>query len=285
MTKLLFKWVVGAMMLSALTAGAEPLKVKWYLRGGQEWDGFLFGTQGENFVLLKRPVDANPVGVGINTIIELVFDLDLNDEELGKMFAARDYEGIIIKLEKVIAPFDKYDDIPSNLTKYNAMLMESYYRTRQFEKTIHVAKKVAKDSRDPLLQARSQVYQPLAMIEAGKAAEAEALIASFGWNKNLTDDSPPQQLYIVAKLLQLKKQYSEAMLCVARVIAFHSADAMWMQLSEVLCAEIYVELGLYDSAEEVCKQIDTLYKGSEEYDQAQLLKRKIERLRAGREIR
>ena len=125
------------------------------------------------------------------------------------------------------------------------------------------------------------MYHVLALIDGGKAAEAEAQIAGYGWDVELSNDAAPEKLYITAKLKVLNKQYSEAMEHVAKVIAFNSQDPDWMRPAEMLCAEVYTMLGLYDSAEEVCRQIEFLYKDSPEFDKAQQLKLEIKRLRAG----
>jgi len=280
MNKAILKLALIATLLTTSSLWAKPLKVQWRLRGGATWTGDLHGRSGENFILLQRPgKDLKPVGVGVNTIIELKFKVNVDAKDLGDLMEEKEFALVSAKLEPALKPFVEYDDIPSNLTPYNVMLMEAYYRTGDFDKTLAVAKRVAKDDRDPELQARSKVYQILAMIDAGKVAEAESLIRSFGWDKNLTEVTSPEQLYIMAKFMTLKKDYSEAMLYVARVIAFNSSNMDWMKPSELLCAEIYTEMGLYDSAEEICGQIEELYKGSVEYDQAKVLKQKIEKLR------
>lgn len=279
MNKTILRMAIAGVLLAAGTLKAETMDVEWVLRGGLSWKGQLSGRDGE-FVQLKRPQDAKAVGVGVSTIKEITFEVDLDDEEVEKLMKERKFGRVISKLERALKPFAEYSDIPSNLTPYNAMLMEAYYRTQEYDKTLIVAKGVASDDRDPELQEKSRMYQVLALIDGGKAGEAEALIAKFGWDKNVADDAPPEKLYIAAKLLALKKQYSEAMLYVAKVIAFNSQDLDWMQPAEMLCAEIYTELGLYDSAEEVCRQIELLYKDSTEFDQAAELRVRIDKLRA-----
>ena len=88
----------------------------------------------------------------------------------------------------------------------------------------------------------------------------------------------------------LKKEYSDAIELVAKVVAFHSQDPDWMQPAEMLCAEIYTELGasnpdMYDSAEEVCRQILMLYPNTPEFDKAKQLSIRIEKLRAEQELK
>ncbi len=278
MNKTTLKLAIAGILLTTGMAGAEPLDVKWLLRGGLSRKGQLFGRDGD-WIKLKRPEDLKPVRVGANTIKELIFEIDLDVEKVSKMMKNREFEQVVATLEKAIEPFVEYSDIPSNLTKYNALLMELYYRTAQYDKSLAISSKIVKDDRNPELQEKSRVYQALALIDSGKPSEAEALLAKYGWDQELSNDASPRNLYIAAKLMALKKQYSEAMLLVAKVIAFNSSDLEWMQPAEMLCAEIYTELGLYDSAAEVCRQIDVLYKNSPEFDQAQQLKLKIEKLR------
>ena len=190
------------------------------------------------------------------------------------------YDVVIKALTSAIKPYTVYADIPSNLTKYNVVLMELYYRTKQYDDSLRMATEIAADDRDPILQKKSRIYQVLSLIDGGKSAEAQALLKKYGWDRDLSAESAPEQLYLSAKLKALNKEYSQAMELVAKVIAFNSQDLEWMQPAEMLCAELYTELGMLDSADEVCRQISLLYRNTEEFDKAEQLKIKIETLRA-----
>ncbi len=279
MSKIILRMVVAGVLFVAGMAEAKTMKVEWLLRSGVARKGELHGRDGD-WIILKRPQDQKPVRVGASTITKLAFKVDLDLERASGMLQDLEYEQVIDSLEKALKPFAKYSDIPSNLTKYNFLLMEAYYRTGQYDKTLTLAKGISEDDRDPALQEKSRVFYALSLIDGKKLAEAEALVAKFGWNEDLSSEAPPVNLYISAKLLAAKKQYGEAMQLVARVIAFNSQDPNWMQPSEMLCAEIYTELGLYDSGEEVCREIELLYRNSPEFDKAVGLRIKIEELRA-----
>ena len=210
--------------------------------------------------------------------------MKIDQEKLNEWNQNREYERIISALDRAMAPFSEYSDIPSNLSRYNALLMELYYKTKNYDKTLEFADRLAADDRDPELQEKSRIYQALALIDAERPEDAEKLLTKYGWDKDLSNDAAPEKLYITAKLLTLKKQYADAMELVAQVIAFNSQDPNWMQPAELLCAEIYMELGMYDSAEEVIRQISLLYKNTNEDDLAQQLKIQIETLRAEKEL-
>ncbi len=279
MNKVFLAGLLSGIFLMVGIAEAQPITVELKMGAKRSWRGQVISRDGE-WIEFKIDNSPKPMRIGVEKVTELIFEVEIDTEKISKKLENREYDGVIAMLGRAIKPFAEYDDIPSNLTKYNALLMELYYRTWEYDKSLLISSKIAKDSRNPALQKKSRMYQVLALIDGGKVAEAEAFISEYGWDQNLADDTSPEKLYIAAKLLALKKQYSEAMLCVAKVIAFNSQDPDWMQPAEILCAEIYTELGLYDSAEEVCRQIELFYRDSPEFDAAVKLRVRIKKLRA-----
>jgi len=270
--------VIGISLLAGL-AKAEPINAELKMGAKRSWKGQIISRDGD-WVEFKATGTPKPVRFPAEKITELVFEVSLNTDKISQKMKNREYNGIIILLDKAIKPFAEYSDVPSNLTKYNVLLMELYYRTRQYDKSLAISSKIVGDDRNPALQKKSRMYQVLALLDSGKVDEAETLVAQYGWDQKDSEDTSPEKLYICAKLLASKKEFSEAMQCVAKVIAFNSQDPNWMQPAELLCAEIYTELGLYDSAEEVCSQIELFYKDSPEFDAVIKLRIKIEKLRA-----
>ena len=274
-----FKSIVVGILLAGGLAEAKPLPVELIMPGGRSWKGKIVGRDGE-WIEFATAKSTKPIRIGVSTIQELRFKVNIDAEKISEMKRNREFDQIIVGLQKSIKPFSEYSDIPSNLTKYNALLMELYFLTQQYDESLAISSRIAKDDRDSELQEKARMYQALALIDAGRSAEAEKLLSEYGWDGELSADAAPDQLYITAKLMTLNEEYSKAMELVAKVIAFNSQDPDWMQPSEMLCAEIYTELGMYDSAEEVCREILMLYKNTPEYDKAGLLKIRIEKLRA-----
>ena len=194
----------------------------------------------------------------------------------------REYpNGLISNLNQVLAPFKDYQDIPSNLTRYRALLMELYFLTKEYDQALAYASQLASDGGDDLaLIENAQTYQALSLIESGRSDEAQVLMDQLGWLGDLRADSNPKQLYLGAKLMSVKGEYNQAMELIAYVIAFNSQDTEWMQPAELLCAEIYMKLGMLDSTEEVIRQISLLYPNTAEYDASVILKEKLVELRA-----
>jgi tetratricopeptide (TPR) repeat protein len=283
MKKALWVFALAGIMLAEGVAQSSQIKAELIMPGGRSWKGTIVGRDGD-WLEFSTGRSARPIRMGINTIEELNFDVEVDAEKLAEMKKNREFDRIIASLERTLKPFAEFSDVPSNLTKYNTLLMELHYKVRAYDKSLAISSKIAEDDRDPVLQEKARIYQALALIDGGQSDAAEALLSKYGWDKDVSDEAPPEKLYITAKLMVLKEQYNRAMELVAKVIAFNSQDPDWMQPSELLCAEVYTELGMYDSAEEVCREIGIFYKDSVESDKAMELKEKIERLRAEREL-
>jgi len=274
--------IAGILLLGSVVHAA-PLKAELVMGNGRSWKGQIIRRDGD-WIEFSTGSAGRPIRVGAGKIKELNFEVQLNAEKISEMLGNREFERVIDTLAKSTDPFAEYSDIPSNLTKYNALMMELYYHMGQYDKSLAISEKIAGDARNPKLQAKAGVYQTLALIDSGHPDEARALLSKHGWDHDSSAKASPEELYIKAKLMVQRGEYSKAMELVARVIAFNSHDPEWIQPAEMLCAEIYTELGLYDSADEVCRQILILYKNTQEFDKAKQLKVKIEKLRAKQKL-
>ncbi|MEI6891114.1 MAG: tetratricopeptide repeat protein [Pontiella sp.] len=283
MNKSILCLALSSMVMLGSVSEAESIKATLIMSGDRSWEGTILGRDGD-WIEFSTGRSPKPIRLGASTIKELVFDVKIDQDELNEMNQNREYERIISALDRAMEPFTAYSDIPSNLSRYNSLLMELHYKTKNYDEALEFATLLAADDRDPALQEKGRIYQALTLIDAERPDDAEKLLTKYGWNEGLSNDAAPEKLYITAKLLMLKKQYAEAMELVAKVIAFNSQDPDWMQPAELLCAEIYTELGMFDSAEEVIRQISLLYKNTNEDDLAQQLKIRIEKLRAEQEL-
>jgi tetratricopeptide (TPR) repeat protein len=279
MNKTLLLSIIACALLVGDAGFAKPLSAELVMSGDRVWEGKILSRDGK-WIEFVRGTSTRPIRVGVSTIESLNFDVDVDEDKISELMAQRKFEKVIDIVNAMLEPFAVYKDIPSNLTRYEAALMELYYYAKQYEKSLAVADRIVGDDRDPALQMKARIYQTLASIDSGDVDTAEALMVKYGWNQESTRDTAPEKLYIKAKLMMLKGEYRQALLEAAKVVVFHSQDPDWMQPSELLCAELYSALGMYDSAEEVCRQILLMYRNTPEFDEAQELMEKIEKLRA-----
>lgn len=279
MNKAILNSAIAGILLIGGLAQAKPLPAELVMGNGRSWKGQIVSRDGD-WIEFKTGTAAAPIRIGAGTIKELRFVVEVNAEKISEMMENLEFKRVIDSLSRTLDPFIEYSDIPSNLTQYNSLLMELYYQTKQYDESLAISSKISGDDRNPTLQAKARVYRALALIDSGNSAEVKSLLSEYGWDQESSADAAPEELYIKAKLMVMNGEYSKAMENVAKVIVFHSHDPDWLQPAEMLSAEVYTELGLYDSAEEVCRQILILYKNTPEFDKAKQLRVKIEKLRA-----
>lgn len=279
MNKTVFIFFITWALLAGSAEAANPLAAELIMPGGRSWKGQVVGRDGD-WLEFATGSSAQPIRVGAGTVQELIFRVNVDAAAIETLNRNMEYQQIITMLESTLKPYEPFRDIPSNLTPFNALLMDLYYKTKDYSKSLEYASRVGADDRDPEAQRKSFVFKGMCLIEMGSLPEAEELFASQGWTRDLPDDAPAEDLYITAKFLFAQKDYSAAMELVAKVIAFNSQDLEWTRPAELLCAEIYLELGMLDSADEVIREMALMYKNSFEADQAQKLKGKVDTARA-----
>jgi hypothetical protein len=272
-----------AAILLAESAVAASLAAELVMGKGRSWQGQILRRDGD-WIEFSSGTSANPIRIGVSTIKELNFRVQIDAGRIADMMEELDYDGVIAALNTALEPYAEYRDIPSNLTRFNALLMELYYRTAQYDQSLALSGEIMKDERYQDLQQKARVYRALALIDSGDLENAKSLLADLGWEPEPGADAAADELYIRAKLLFLEGEYNRAMETVAMVVAFHSQDPDWIQPAEMLCAEIYAELGMYESAEEVCRQILLLYAGSQEAVKAKQLMPVVAEKRAQQEL-
>ncbi|NLX25017.1 MAG: hypothetical protein GXY61_03520 [Lentisphaerae bacterium] len=271
-------------------AGAAPVKAIVVLGSGVNSSQQTVDLRGySNGQVWYGPSDVSRFGFHPRDITRITFDTreDIDEKLVEELRVKRSYNEIIAHLEEGLAPFKEYDFLPSNLSSYQYMLAELYYKVGQYEKSLVYSRMLANPDRDPAWPARcdekiergAYAYQGLALMELKRTEEAEALFALRGWTKDMSDDALAEDLYITAKFLTMKEDYAAAIELAAKVVVFSSDDPQWLRPAEVLCAQLYANLGLFDSSEEVIREILLMYPNTDEADEADRLMAEMDALR------
>ena len=74
--------------------------------------------------------------------------------------------------------------------------------------------------------------------------------------------SETAKLYLKAAILRAKKQPQAAIKVAVDVIADHGNDLDWMPANELLCAKLYLDMGMTNSAVQTARQVEHLYAGT-----------------------
>lgn len=107
----------------------------------------------------------------------------------------------------------------------------------------------------------------LSVLKAGNVAEAEKMLPEI--------KRPAARLYVQACVERAKGDARAAIQTISQAIARHYDDPDWIAESEVLSAELYIELGMLKQADVTARQIQVLYEGKDVVKKADELRIKI----------
>jgi tetratricopeptide (TPR) repeat protein len=284
MTKSIFSMLCATLLLAGHAAVAKPVEARVTV-GSKTSNGY-FISRNQDLITFRIIGMGGDVSYPADAIKQVEFPVKVDEAAVGNMIQNRMHEQLAATLESAMQPFLEYSDLPSNLARYQGVLMELYYKVENYDKCMSYASKLMKDERDPELQRKATIYQGLALLGAGRLEEAEALFDAQGWSGEMNEDAAAEDLYTTAKFLFMKQDYNRAIETAAKIIAFHSQDPDWMRPAELLCAEIYMGMAqaqknpvFLDSADEVIREISLLYRDTDEADEVQNLKLRVDALR------
>jgi tetratricopeptide (TPR) repeat protein len=250
-TPLLFVLLLG------LIAQAEPVAVRVELTDGKVYPGTLH-SRAAGSVVFQQVRTEKLTRIPDSQIAVLKFKVEKKEEkELNALFDAGKYPELEEKLAAWLTPTLPYISFPSNQTEASLRWLAAAYWNGNYDR---VGKLVQAFDQSPVDELRrgAHIYRGLTLLETGNLSALETFLKSPEADVAFPPNSAVR-LYIEARLLQNSKEYVLAIRKAALLIALHSADADWMPRAELLCAELYGQLEMPESAESVITDINTFY--------------------------
>lgn len=95
---------------------------------------------------------------------------------------------------------------------------------------------------------------------------------------------PAAKLFFTAGIQRAKGQPEQALRTLSRLIVEHAHDENWVTRSELICAELYLEMGMPDAAEVTARQVQFMNEGTETAETARLFREKIKQVKEQSEV-
>jgi len=259
-------FLIGSVLLAQSGFSAESPSAVLYKTDGRAWRVFLVGNGGDQLTIRLEKSQAN-TKVEVADVDRLEIKYPKYDEELVQQkFNNADYVAVIALLEPVAASAADYMGIQNNLQGAFGLLMKAYFENGDIvkarEASIHLM-----GSPDPELKVLAQAHRALSAIAEGNLKIAESIREKMSY--------PAAQLYILACSERASGEPRKAMQTAVELIATHPNNMDWMPLTELLCAELYLEMGLPVSAEAAARQTEKIYAGTNVEKEAQALRMKM----------
>ena len=179
------------------------------------------------------------------------------------------YADVIAVLEPAVLATGPYLAVPNNAEGAFALLTKAYLRNGDVKK--------ARTAAGYLLAAQDPARKRFARAVAAQTALEEKDMNAVQQLLEQMED-PSAKLYLTALLERSEHRSKDAMQTVIELIASDPNNMEWMPQAEYLCAELYLDLEMPESAAEVAHQVEMLYPGSEFRLEARALSEKIKQL-------
>ena len=191
--------------------------------------------------------------VPASKIKNFTFFLKYDADGVVSNYLSADYDAVIATLEPILKPYEPFMVVDNNLRDAYLKLLDSYLEVGDMVQ-LEKGSRILLASGDPQLVERGKVDQILVEIAKGNLIDAEAM------RENLSSESA--KLYLKAILLRKEKNPKEAIKTVVKVIADYGNDMDWLPQTELLCAYLYLDMGMTNSAYLTAKQVEHIYAGT-----------------------
>lgn len=247
--------ILSFMASATLSVSAQQLQsgtpAELEVVNGKSANVFLQGTE-ENTVQFQAPGSSRSMSAPAAQIKMLTFLPKYDAIGLERSFADGDYEEVVSLYDRALAPYWSYMSISNNLQDDLLRLTRSYLKTGKQAK---VAEAVAmlQSSRHASFQLQGRAFEFQLALQAHDVAAAEEILN--------TEESKSAKLYFQACIDREKNEPRMAIKNLTQLIAEYGNEYAWMSEGELLCAELYLEMGYTNSAAETARQVGKIYKG------------------------
>lgn len=209
----------------------------------------------ENDTVTFQPYKSNKtIDVGIDKVKHFEFYPKYDKTAVEAAFNKGEYAEVLAILDPMMEPFEQYMPVDNNLHPAFLIQMKAHYALGDFSTVRKFANLLLISPLDSEMTMQGKVYQTLSIQAEGDFSEAEKLRAAI--------EVDAARLYIHACALRAQAQPKQAMQIVVDIIAEHANEIEWLAPSELLSAQLYLDLGMTNSALNTARQVKNIYAGT-----------------------
>jgi len=251
---------------SAVKAGEESPAVL-ERKDGKAVRVFLQNCTASNLII-RLDAASSDTQIKLDSISQLQFSHAKYDEKMVRQyFNQADYASVISVLAPVTAPYKNFVFISNNLEMAFCLLMNAHLEKGNFAEAKDISDRLLLNG-NPAVQLMAQTGRALAALGEQDWQSAESMLLKI--------QNPAAKLYIQACIERSKKQPKAAIQTAVKLIAQYPNDMEWIPQTELLCAELYNEMGMTNAAVSTARQTEKIYTGMNVEKEAKVLRLQIE---------
>lgn len=258
--------LAGVVLSSSVFGESTGVAAILERQNGKAFQLKLTGNTGE-FLTARLENAPQDTKYAVDDIKSLQFPVTVDLFDLDAKFAAANYKDIIEQLEPKLTPCFDYLAFRNNVESAASMLLKAYAWDGEYAKADDLARRLL-ENKNPAVIKQAQFYQIISYIGLDRLDDAEKL--------RLELKNPPEKIYLKAYIERAKKQPKEAIQTAIELIADYGNDMDWMPQTEWLCAGLYLDMGMTNSAVSVAHQVSVFYEGMNVGKEAEQLQAELQ---------
>ena len=248
--------VIGLMICSLCSAQETAVGLPALLQAPNGKKVRVFVQEADTRILqFNAPRSTTIMRAPVAKVEELTFILDEDLLEIEARFGRESGAEARDELESFLSVYTPYMVIKNNLYPLFFKLIELELLEGNYAQAGVYAAYLLDCSAHSDIQLKGQRYALLSALKAKNLNEARKHLEAA--------DVPVAEQYFQAAHTLHKGEPEAAMQEVIEIIIEHANEVEWLAPTEFLAAEIYLELGMTNSARQTADQVATMYEGSE----------------------
>ena len=264
--KRIFFFIMVSVLFSSGVFASKNAPAVLQTKDGKALRVFLLSQQ-DGVLILRLEKGTSSKTVALDTVAMLKLpNGKLDPDSVQTLFNQAEYDQVIGLLDPILTPYGDFISVTNNLQSMFGVLMEAYYWNEDYVAAGKAAANLL-GTQEKELHLKAQVIGALAGLGQGNTSAAEAIQKQI--------QNPAAALYVRAEIERAQGNPREAIQTAVELIATHVNDLNWMPSTELLCAELYLEMEMTNSARATARQTEKIYVGLNIEKEAEALRLKL----------
>jgi hypothetical protein len=207
------------------------------------------------FQIYRRPKDI-PLN-DITKVTRFEFMNQFDSAGVNELFNAGEYQAVVDKMSAELEPpmdeYWQYMSVENNFQNEFCRLLTAYLELGEMDLAGKAALTMMQ-STNPDVRAKGTTVAVKVALAAENIEEAENILEGF--------DSEVGKLYLGACIERAKENPKAAFQLINEIVFEHSNDLNWMPQAEFLNVQLYMDIGLTNSAIQTARQVMNIYGNS-----------------------
>ena len=260
-------WLIGIVALGISAQAEVPKGVPALLEA-------INGKQARVFLQGATPTTLSFTGVSstmvnaipVDRVARLVFFPEQDVEQLEQEVVQQIRRAHT--LLEVLAPYEPYMAIPNTMQRLFLLQVNDWFVAGQDARAEAGAAQLLACTKEERMREHGLRYTLLLALRSGDLAEAKALIDGMS--------EGAMRQYFEAEITAVEAGAKAAMMQVTQLIAVHANEVDWLAPTELLAAQLYLEMGMTNSAVQTAHQVASIYQGSVMAMEAQSMMKQLD---------